>query len=138
MNQMIENKQPLSNRQILTNSENSNMNSQNLLLTNKEMHVAPVASLLLFCLQSCGHMYLIHDYFGSQSISSSANECIWGQILPGLSLVVKSDLEVFNLKDRVFHLHSFVLISVLTNQPSLPVWESRWARREKKKKKKPN
>lgn len=48
MNQMIENKQPLSNRQILTNSENSNMNSQNLLLTNKEMHVAPVLPYCYF------------------------------------------------------------------------------------------
>lgn len=46
-------------------------------------------------------------------MSSSTNEHICSQVLPGLSLVVKSDLKGFNLKDRVFHLHGFPVISVL-------------------------
>lgn len=63
------------------------------------MLVALLTPLQMFCLQSYGHTYAIHDFFGSQNISSSANKHVCGQFLPGLSLVVKSDLKVFNLKD---------------------------------------
>lgn len=60
-----------------------------------------------------GHSCVIHDCFGLQNISLPMQvNMLVGRFLPGLSLVVKSDLKVFNLKDRAFHLHSCVVISV--------------------------
>lgn len=37
--------------------------------------------------------------FGDLNITSSANTRVCGLVLPGLPLPVKSDLQVFNLKD---------------------------------------
>lgn len=62
------------------------------------MQAALLTPLQRFCPRSYEHMHVIPDCFGSQSISCSAKKHVCGWVLPGLSLVVKSGLKVFNLK----------------------------------------
>lgn len=65
------------------------MNGQNVLFAKEEMSVGLLTPLQMFCLQSYGHGYVIHDCLGSENLSSSANEHVCGQVVPGLSLAVE-------------------------------------------------